>query len=243
MQKQEFLSLDHFVDLKKAYLPKLSNISNQINPQPTQHFLSSPPLQQQLISEKINKDCKFFIKLQDYEKNGFNDNEYQYWGPIIGNESLDQRFENQNNSTIQYRNGVQKYHQEIKDFIEHYGKKKEKFEQLYKDQVNLRRKFLGIMKQVEVLRCKGRPLQSGEYELSEKLHSMKLFLSGGPERQLEILKLKQSQQDISHGKYDIEPNDINSLKERLNVQSRELIKLITMINKDKRDKQIIEQNS
>ena len=248
-----------FQELKAAYMPKDTEIQQKPQQQQQQplstgfgsgfggssSFSQPQQSQQQLqqsqqLSTRINKECKFHIKLHDYEKNDF---DAQYWGPIIGSSSLETRYDQQAYNTAQYRIGVQRYHQEIMHFVTHFSMKNKQFEELYSKQVNLRRRFLRIMKQVEMLRCKGKPIQTEEEEMSEKLHSMKLYLSGGPERHLEILKLKQAQLDIRHDNDDnLEVNDLNSLKQRLRIQGTELEKLIKMVNKDKRDLDLVQND-
>lgn len=242
-----------FQELKAAYMPKDTEIHHQQQPTNTTGFMSSgfagqssfsqpQQSQQQLqqLSTRINKECKFHIKLHDYEKNDF---DAQYWGPIIGSSSLDTRYDKQAYNTSQYRIGVQRYHQEIMHFVTHFSMKNKQFEELYSKQVNLRRRFFKIMKQVEMLRSKGKPIQTEEEEMSEKLNSMKLYLSGGPERHLEMLKLKQAQLDVRHDNDEnLESNDLNSIKQRLRIQGTELEKLIKMVNKDKRDLDLIQND-
>ena len=156
---------------------------------------------------------------------------------VVGIKNLKERF-----NIIQKERGVfHDYFVNVSSQLETVKKKlqknKLKFKHLTAKQAGLRHRFISVMKDIEVLRCRNHRLQPAEEDLREEMQTLEHLLRT-QKAKLDALVLAQRDQ-VSNGNVRHAPHNDEKLLEGIHKAHVSIQQLRSILDKDRRDMEII----
>lgn len=258
-QDQGWTGLNKIQELQRAYIPFFDQ---QGKPVMESSYNNSVPLQP-------NPSCEFYTILYNYKTNNTSSLSstnrpsfvnYQKWKQaefanpdpsifepvvVMGTADLKRRLESQKEATKDHELVISEVSKTLVMAKQTCAKTEKHCLDMKSKQSQLRYQLLSVMRKVELLRCKGVPLDMEEKRLRERLNRVFRDIRD-PALSVQRLKLLQSQSVVERGvgkhqKGGIATDDLAAVHDTLSKQQQGLMVLSDVVRKDIRDMNIMSE--